>query len=90
MLADRIEALRNRRASVLGHEQSLKTAVLLPLVEWDGKTCVLFEKRSHTLQHQPGEICFPGGTKDPGDLQAVDTAVRETCEELGLHRIILK
>lgn len=84
MLADRIETLKNRRANVLGHEQSLKTAVLLPLVERDGKICVLFEKRSLNLQHQPGEICFPGGTKDPDDPQALDTAVRETCEELGI------
>ena len=84
MLAERIESLRNRKAYILGHEQSLKTAVLLPLVEWNGKTCLLFEKRSHTLQHQPGEICFPGGVKDPGDQQALDTAVRETCEELGI------
>ena len=84
MLADRIEALRNRRANILGHEQSLKTAVLLPLVERDGKICILFEKRSHTLQHQPGEICFPGGMKDPDDPQALDTAIRETCEELGI------
>lgn len=84
MLADRIEALRNRRADILGHEQSLKTAVLLPLVERDGKICVLFEKRSHALKHQPGEVCFPGGTKDPDDPQALDTAIRETCEELGI------
>jgi 8-oxo-dGTP pyrophosphatase MutT (NUDIX family) len=84
LLADRIEALRNRRANILGHEQSLKTAVLLPLVERDGKICILFEKRSHTLQHQPGEICFPGGMKDPDDPQALDTAIRETCEELGI------
>lgn len=84
MLADRIEALRKRRADILGHELFLKTAVLLPLVERDGKIYVLFEKRSHTLQHQPGEICFPGGVKDPGDPQALDTAIRETCEELGI------
>lgn len=84
LLADRIETLRNRRANILGHEQSLKTAVLLPLVEWDGKICVLFEKRSLNLKHQPGEICFPGGMKDPDDPQALDTAIRETCEELGI------
>jgi coenzyme A diphosphatase NUDT7 len=85
LLADRIEALRNRRADILGHEQSLKTAVLLPLVERDGKICVLFEKRSPALKHQPGEVCFPGGTKDPDDPQALDTAIRETCEELGIE-----
>lgn len=84
MLLERIEGLRNRKANILGHKQAFKTAVLVPLVEVEGKTCLLFEKRSHTLQHQPGEICFPGGSKDPSDCQSQTTAIRETCEELGL------
>jgi 8-oxo-dGTP pyrophosphatase MutT (NUDIX family) len=32
---------------------------------------------------QPGEICFPGGRVEAGETP-VETAVRETCEELGL------
>lgn len=84
MLLDRIEDLKNRKANILGHEQALKTAVLVPLAEVEGKTGLLFEKRSPTLQHQPGEICFPGGRKDPADGQSQTTAIRETCEELGL------
>lgn len=84
MLTEKIEFLKNRKANILGHEHALKTAVLVPLVEVEGKTCLLFEKRSRTLQHQPGEICFPGGRKDPTDGQSQTTAIRETCEELGL------
>ena len=84
MLEGKMEALKNRKAGILGYEEALITAVLLPLVEVQGKTCLLFEKRSPTLQHQPGEICFPGGREDPGDHKAQGTAIRETCEELGL------
>lgn len=84
MIFKRIDDLKNRKANILGHEQALKTAVLVPLVEVDGQVCLLFEKRSSTLQHQPGEICFPGGRKDPTDCDSKGTAVRETCEELGL------
>lgn len=84
MLERIIATLKNRKAGMLGYEEALRTAVLLPLVEVEGKTCLLFEKRSSTLQHQPGEICFPGGREDPTDPQAQDTAIRETCEELGL------
>lgn len=60
-------------------------AVLLPLVEREGETHVLFEVRAATLRHQPGEICFPGGRMEPGET-AAGCALRETEEELGLAR----
>lgn len=59
-------------------------AVLLPLVYTEQGICVLFEERAHTLRRQPGEICFPGGKYECSDNSFRATAVRETCEELGL------
>ncbi|MBR3752138.1 MAG: hypothetical protein IKK50_03290 [Ruminiclostridium sp.] len=42
-------------------------AVLLPLVEHEGKLCLLYETRAETLVgHQPGEVCFPGGRREKG------------------------
>lgn len=59
-------------------------AVLLPLVEHRGKLCLLYETRAETLVgHQPGEVCFPGGRREKGE-KPVDTALRETWEELGI------
>lgn len=59
-------------------------AVLLPLVEHEGKLCLLYETRAETLVgHQPGEVCFPGGRREKGE-KPVDTAIRETWEELGI------
>ena len=50
-------------------------AILVPLAQWEGKLCLLFETRAETLVgHQPGEVCFPGGRREsggnrpPGDL----------------------
>ena len=61
-------------------------AVLLPLVEQEGKLCLLYETRAETLVgHQPGEVCFPGGRREKGE-KPVDTALRETWEELGIPR----
>ena len=59
--------------------------MLLPLVQTEQGIAVLFEERAHSLRRQPGEICFPGGKVECSDANnfAV-TAVRETCEELGL------
>ena len=59
-------------------------AILVPLVEREGELCLLFETRAETLVgHQPGEVCFPGGRRE-GNERPVDTALRETYEEIGI------
>lgn len=58
-------------------------AVLIPLFEQAGELHVLFEVRSERLQSQPGEICLPGGRLEAGE-RPDETALRETCEELGI------
>lgn len=83
MLPKAIEALRNRKRNIIGHQQANTSAVLLPLAELDGVTSILFEKRAPHLFSQPGEICFPGGRIE-SDENPQMAAVRETCEELGL------
>ena len=57
-------------------------AVLVPIVTTEDGEALLMEVRSEKVR-QPGEICFPGGRIEPGETPA-ETAVRETCEELGL------
>ena len=57
-------------------------AVLIPVVSTEQGEALLMEVRSEYVR-QPGEICFPGGRIEPGET-ASDTAVRETCEELGI------
>jgi peroxisomal coenzyme A diphosphatase NUDT7 len=80
-----IEALRGRKPDILGHDTAIKNAVLLPLVEFQGETCVLFEKRASHMKQQPGEICFPGGGIEDHDPGNAESAIRETCEELGIR-----
>lgn len=36
------------------------------------------------LKRSAGEVCFPGGKRDPSDRDDVDTALREAEEEIGL------
>ena len=61
-----------------------KAAVLIPIVKVDNQLHLLFQIRSHKLKWQPGDICFPGGKVEIGDINPEQTAKRETCEELGL------
>jgi len=62
-----------------------ESAVLVPIIEKEGKLYILFEKRSQFVS-QPGEICFPGGKVDQDDESIEFTAVRETIEELGYKK----
>ncbi|CAI2331864.1 unnamed protein product [Caenorhabditis sp. 36 PRJEB53466] len=59
-------------------------AVLIPLVTVDGRDSVLLTKRSIHLRSHRGEVCFPGGRKEPGET-TTETALRETMEEIGLR-----
>jgi 8-oxo-dGTP pyrophosphatase MutT (NUDIX family) len=59
-------------------------AVLIPVVNRiDGLTLLLTE-RSANLPDHPGQISFPGGRAEPGDVSLADTALREAREEVGL------
>jgi peroxisomal coenzyme A diphosphatase NUDT7 len=77
------KTLLGRTPSILGHEQFIKFAVLLPLVEVDDEVHILFEVRSLKMRRQPGEVCFPGGKIEKGE-DPQKAAVRETSEELGI------
>ncbi|MBI2855643.1 MAG: CoA pyrophosphatase [Chloroflexi bacterium] len=58
--------------------------VLILLYPRDGNLCVLLNKRTDRVEHHKGEISFPGGAQDPGDATILDTALRETHEEMGI------
>mgnify|MGYP001277496047 CR=1 FL=1 len=64
----------------------LPAAVLVPIVERDACVTVLLTQRTKHLSHHAGQISFPGGRVEPRDQGAVDTALRETEEEVGLDR----
>ncbi len=60
-------------------------AVLVPLVMRDELTLLLTQRASNLSTHS-GQVAFPGGRTDASDLDAVDTALREATEEIGLER----
>src|SRR5215210_6074334 len=47
---------------------------------------MMFVERAATLRTHAGQIAFPGGARDPEDLDLADTALREAAEETGLDR----
>jgi 8-oxo-dGTP pyrophosphatase MutT (NUDIX family) len=66
--------------------EPIAASVLVPLVERDDGLHVLLTRRTDHLHDHAGQVSFPGGRVDPGDVDVVDTALRETQEEVGLPR----
>lgn len=65
---------------------SRDAAVLIPLMSrGDDPLQVLLTERTSHLSSHAGQIAFPGGRIDPEDADAVDAALREAQEEVGLR-----
>jgi 8-oxo-dGTP pyrophosphatase MutT (NUDIX family) len=62
---------------------AVDAAVLLPLIMRREPT-ILFTQRTQHLARHSGQVSFPGGRRDQGDLSPVETALRETMEETGI------
>lgn len=71
--------------TVLPADRILRPAgVLVPLIQREGQMRVILTMRSSRLKHHPGQIAFPGGKQDEGDVDVTAAALREAHEEIGL------
>lgn len=60
-------------------------AVLLLLYMRGLEPHIVFQKRTHTVEHHKGQISLPGGAIDRDDPGPAFAALRETHEEIGVH-----
>lgn len=69
---------------ILGRHRLGNFAVMVSMVKLDDEYHFLFQKRAAHIR-QGSEISFPGGQYDEVlDSSFKETAIRETCEELGI------
>ena len=61
-------------------------SVLIPIVLREQGMTILFTRRTADLKDHAGQISFPGGRREDYDASAIETALRETEEEIGLAR----
>lgn len=61
------------------------SAVLLLLFERQGESYVVLTKRTDGVATHKGQISLPGGAMEPEDASLLQTALRETQEELGIE-----
>lgn len=62
----------------------VSAAVLLPIYRKDGQYHILLIRRTETVKKHKGEISFPGGVYEERDGSLLETALRESAEEIGL------
>jgi 8-oxo-dGTP pyrophosphatase MutT (NUDIX family) len=71
---------------LLQYPRLKRAAVLVPLVERDGVLTVLLTQRTEHLSNHAGQISFPGGRAEEFDSSPIETALRESEEEISLSR----
>jgi 8-oxo-dGTP pyrophosphatase MutT (NUDIX family) len=66
-----------------GHVAPIPASVLIPIIARPEPTILFTQRTAHLARHS-GQISFPGGRREAGDLSPVETALRETMEETGI------
>ncbi|MBI5503975.1 MAG: CoA pyrophosphatase [Deltaproteobacteria bacterium] len=75
--------LRSRERVVLHAADAVACAVLLPLIPAGPDFDLVYTLRTDHLPSHKGQVAFPGG-KRAADEALVDTALRESAEEIGI------
>lgn len=78
------EALSRREKTRIVDSSRIASAVLIPLYRKNGEYHVLFTQRTDSVRDHKGQISFPGGAYEEQDGTLLNTALRESAEEIGL------
>lgn len=76
---------RLTKEEILANDPRL-SGVLLLLFEKNNALHIAFTQRKQYAGVHSGQMSFPGGKKDSSDADLLDTALRETFEEIGIVR----
>lgn len=77
-------------ADLLGDSVRTPAAVLVPLVRRDDGLSMLLTRRNEGLRTHAGQVAFPGGRIEDDDADAIAAALRETEEETGIARDLVR
>lgn len=86
MEAELKQILAQRTKRYITDNNRVSSAVLIPVFKHNGQYYIVFIKRTNKVKTHKGQISFPGGMRDKGDKTLLDTALRESVEEIGLRQ----
>jgi 8-oxo-dGTP pyrophosphatase MutT (NUDIX family) len=78
------ERLLDRTKRSVDYPEYKKAAVMIIFMEMEHSPYVLLTQRTDRVSTHKGQVAFPGGGFDPTDKNMLDTALRETLEEVGI------
>lgn len=84
-----LEQLARRLAQYNPRELTLdypEAGILVPVTDNATEPQIIFTQRAAHLKTHRGQVAFPGGKRDLEDATLLDTALRESWEEIGLQR----
>ena len=85
-LADIRNLLRESKPELVETTNRREAAVSLLLSEnFQGTELLLIERAHQDGDPWSGQMAFPGGRRELQDETVLDTAIRETAEEIGVH-----
>lgn len=65
-------------------ENTLQSSVLMLLFPLKGQLNTTLIRRPSVMRNHGGQIAFPGGRYEPSDADLIQTALRESVEEIGI------
>jgi 8-oxo-dGTP pyrophosphatase MutT (NUDIX family) len=77
--------ISTRKKKTLVKKGLTRAAVLVPIFFKENEYHILLTQRSHHVLHHKGEISFPGGKRSKSDSSYLETALRESWEEIRLN-----
>jgi len=80
-----LRAIRRKKPRSLSITGYTESAVLAPLIQKRGQLHLLFTKRTDQVKDHKNQISFPGGVREKNDKSLLETALRESQEEIGLE-----
>ncbi len=80
------EKLDSREKRDLENPEYRRSAVKIIIMNKNGAPCVLLTQRTDKVRTHKGQISLPGGSYDEEDGHILETAYRETEEEVGIPK----
>lgn len=82
--------LSSRKKRSIDFPDFRKSAVLMLFLEKNNSPHVVLTVRSDKVSTHKGQVAFPGGSHDESDKDFLETALRETYEEVGIPQSLIE